>query len=324
VKKQLLAGLVISAVCLYWALKGLSIAEIAQAFRTADLRWMAVAAVTFVFGFSLRTGRWQQLLLSVKKVSFRRLWRPLVIGFFANNVLPFRAGELIRAHLAGRLFSLSRITTLSSIFLERLFDAAVLLIAFHLAASYFVFPELIRRGSQAGMAALLIGSVGLWVLFLSRSRHDALLGKLRLPPHWIQRLQDGLKRFFEGTSALQKAPQLFSVIGLSLLVWLAEATFLYCMMRAFHLPLPFVSAFFVMFFIALSVSLPQAPGYVGTIEFFGSMALGILGIPKEIGLPVMLAYHGLQFLLIFTLGGIALSMEGLSLRQLSRPEATSA
>ena len=64
--------------------------------------------------------------------------------------------------------------------------------------------------------------------------------------------------------------------------------------------------------MGLSVTLPQAPGYVGTMELFGVTALLWLGIPREQGLPIILTIHATQFLFILLLGCWALWHEGLS------------
>ena len=106
-------------------------------------------------------------------------------------------------------------------------------------------------------------------------------------------------------------------MGLSLLVWILEGTFLFLMARAFALPIAYGQAFFLLFALGLSVTLPQAPGYVGTFEFFGVTALSLLGIAKSQGLPLILAIHGTQFIFIGILGMFGLWKEGLSLRNLT-------
>ena len=78
-------------------------------------------------------------------------------------------------------------------------------------------------------------------------------------------------------------------------------------------------AFFLLFALGLSVTLPQAPGYVGTFELFGVTALTFLGIPKDQGLAVILAVHGTQFIFITLLGSLALWKEGLTFRSLTSP-----
>ena len=104
---------------------------------------------------------------------------------------------------------------------------------------------------------------------------------------------------------------------LSLMVWTIEGTYLFLMSKAFLVDLKYTQAFFLLFALGISVTLPQAPGFVGTYELFGITALSLLGIPKNQGLPVILAVHGTQFLYISIMGCLALWKEGLSLRNLT-------
>ncbi len=105
---------------------------------------------------------------------------------------------------------------------------------------------------------------------------------------------------------------------LSLMIWIIEGTcFFFCFIKAFSIPLPYAGAFFLLFALGLSVTLPQGPGYVGTFELFGVTALTLLGIPKELGLPMILAIHGTHFIFIAIFGGLGLWKEGLNLQSLS-------
>jgi glycosyltransferase 2 family protein len=107
-----------------------------------------------------------------------------------------------------------------------------------------------------------------------------------------------------------------AALFLSLIIWTLEGTTLYLIARAFPIPFNYPQAFFLLFFLGLSVTLPQAPGYVGTLELFGVTALGLLGISKESALPVILTIHGCQFGFVTVLGLLALWREGLSMREL--------
>src|ERR1035441_6562237 len=89
------------------------------------------------------------------------------------------------------------------------------------------------------------------------------------------------------------------------------------MAGAFAVDVKYAGAFFLLFAIGLSVTLPQAPGYVGTFELFGVTALALLGIPKNQALPVILAIHGTQFTMIALMGTIGLWREGLSFHSLT-------
>jgi uncharacterized protein (TIRG00374 family) len=192
-------------------------------------------------------------------------------------------------------------------------DVAGILITFQIAAIFFAFP--MALGKVSGGLAFVCGLafIFLWSTTRYPIRYKRLLAGTPFPEMVRERLLLLMDRFSEGSAILRQARYVLAAFVFSLCLWICEATLLYCVIRAFQLPLPYASAYFLLLFLTLSVALPQAPGYVGTIEFFGVLALGLLGIPKAQALPIILSVHGLQFLCISTFGLTALSMEGISL-----------
>ena len=54
----------------------------------------------------------------------------------ANNLLPFRSGELVRAYILGEQRKISKISTLGTIAVERLLDVVVLMLFLVAVAGY--------------------------------------------------------------------------------------------------------------------------------------------------------------------------------------------
>ncbi|OGR90242.1 MAG: hypothetical protein A2992_07985 [Elusimicrobia bacterium RIFCSPLOWO2_01_FULL_59_12] len=315
-RKHFFIGLIISAVCLYFAFRGLSPREIGHALQQANPGWLLVALAVYSGSFFLRVIRWSHLMRSVKSVPAGQLFAPLIIGFFANNLLPFRMGELIRAHVTGKKLGISRTAALGTVILERICDALSFLVIFLTVAFFFPFPEAIRRaaGVMGAGCILAIGFLGAASKFQSRTRE--LVSRLPLSPAVRDKVQHLLANFTHGVSGLTHGPALAWALPLSLGIWLIEGSMVYLIIRSFPVHISYPEAFFVLFFLGLSVTLPQAPGYVGTVELFGVTALSLLGIPKESGLPMILTIHGMQFGLIFTLGLISTWKEGMTLGSL--------
>jgi glycosyltransferase 2 family protein len=295
----------------------ISFTETLASMRSADLRWIALAMVVYSFGFIIRSFRWRILMAPVKKVRARELYPVMMLGFLANNVLPFRMGELVRAHRTGRKFGVSRAASLGTILIERLFDTISFLTTFVVVAIFFNFPMAVRSGAWAlGLAclsviALLFGMVRRpqWV--------EALLRKSPLRAAWKTKLLTLSQSFTQGVLGMFRPTYLIATLVLSLSIWTLEGTVLFLIARSFDIGLGYPQSFFVLFFMGLAVTLPQAPGFVGTIELFGVSALSLLGIPKEQGLPAILTIHACQFVYILIVGFLCLWREGLSLRGLA-------
>lgn len=310
-------SLLVAGFCLYWVFKGISFESLWTTLRQASPAWIVAAGGIYLSGYLFRAMRWEVLIKPIREVQAKDLFWPMVLGFFANNILPFRMGELVRAHISGRKFHISRTASLGTILLERICDTISFLTTFLAVALFFPFPWLVEKGALAlGLACILtIGA--LLVIHTHQKRFHAIIESIKISDKWKKNIQDIVFNFSHGISGVKQPRYALAAILLSMVVWTLEGTFLYFMAKAFATPLTYPQSFFLLFFMGLSVTLPQAPGYVGTLELFGVTALSLLGIPKEQGLPVILAIHGTQFCFISLLGCCGLWKEGLSLKNLT-------
>src|SRR3972149_6059717 len=97
-----------------------------ESLGAADYAYVAPALGLFAVSVASRSLRWRCFLLPASDLTWRQLLPSVLIGYAGNNLLPLRAGELVRAqHLADR-FAVPRMRTLGALIMERLFDGAVL------------------------------------------------------------------------------------------------------------------------------------------------------------------------------------------------------
>ncbi len=142
---QFWLGLVVSLFFLYIALRGLHLDELGEAFRQANYWWLIPGVAIYFVGVWARAWRWHYLLKPLKNISTRELFPTVVIGYFGNNILPARAGELLRAIVLKKDEQVPISASLATIIVERVFDGVVML--------GFVFinlPELARLTSTSG------------------------------------------------------------------------------------------------------------------------------------------------------------------------------
>ena len=83
-------GLAVSVGSLWFAVRGVPLAEVWEALRTGQWQWMLLALPLYLVGYWSRARRVAQLLRPIKAVPASRVLPPLVIGFLFNNVLPAR------------------------------------------------------------------------------------------------------------------------------------------------------------------------------------------------------------------------------------------
>src|SRR5688572_14651640 len=137
--------LLVSAVCLYLAVRGMDFERTVEELKKSS-PMPVLGAVFFLFlSYWIRAYRWSYLLLPVKQISTRPLFRSTLIGFMGNYLLPFRAGEVMRAVSIGQNQNISKAAALGSIVLERAFDGVVISLTPFLVLAIIDLPSWVVR-----------------------------------------------------------------------------------------------------------------------------------------------------------------------------------
>src|SRR5574342_559594 len=121
-------GVAVSVVLLWVATRGVHLEDVLQQLRQVRPAWLVPVLVSIFLRFWLTAVRWQLLLRPVKRVGVHRLFAITMIGFMANNVLPARLGEFVRAYALGRKEDVAMSSTFATIVVERLFDGISVLL----------------------------------------------------------------------------------------------------------------------------------------------------------------------------------------------------
>jgi uncharacterized protein (TIRG00374 family) len=98
--------------------------------RSTNISTLAIYGGTAIIlqmtGHWLRAVKHRYLLEQIRPIHTREVFKGQMIGLLFNTILPFRLGEVVRAHYIGKGVSISRSAVFATILFERLFDAAVL------------------------------------------------------------------------------------------------------------------------------------------------------------------------------------------------------
>ena len=321
---RLAAGVVLASGLLYFFFRGIEWSALLAALGRARPAYLAgVVAVTVVV-YLLRAWRWGYLLQPVTRVGFPHLCSATFVGFMAGLLVP-RAGEIVRPYLVARRQGIRTSAAFASIILERLVDLITVLGFFALYIYVLPTPAAQRRGTLLELlrwGGAVTGAVALVVLVLLVFFHLraewalSLLDRgLRLFPSWIAApLGQALRAFSGGLAVLQAPPaHLLALLGQSVLLWLAIALGVYWNNLAFGLELPYHSAFLIVAFLVVGVSIPT-PGMVGGFHQAYLLALTeAFGVDKVTAAAAGVASHALTNLPVLVLGLLLLGREGLTL-----------
>ncbi len=318
---QFWIGLIISLVLLYFALRGLNLQELGQAVIGANYWWLLPGVAIYFVGVWVRAWRWHYLLGPLKSISTRRLFPTVAIGYFGNNILPARAGELLRAIVLKKDEEVPISASLATIIVERVFDGVVML-----AFVFLNLPELARLTSSSGFIGdiqtlTLVGSglfFGALLIFLAAAMFpEKTLGVTRvlvrrIAPERIREKTLGLaERFLGGLAALRSPRGVLMVFLTSVVIWLLETGKYWFVMHAFPFQVSFFTLMLMNGIVNLATTIPSAPGYVGTFDAPGIAVLQAYGIDKATAAAYTLILHVALWAPITALGGYYMLKKGI-------------
>ena len=306
---------------LVWALRGVSLDAVLGHIVAAQPGPLAAAVIIATLTFPLRLVRWRLLLRDERGDPYPSgpLWHAISLGFMANNVLPFRAGELIRSYTAARLASARFTTVISSVAVERIFDALTVVALLTLALLTSDLPGTVRVGGTsvgdltraagiicavALLAAILVVAAPLAAERLARRvLHDSRLA---------DRIVDLIEGIRQGLTVLRSPARLAGVAFWSLVLWLVNALAFYLGFGAFDIPVGYTGALLMQGLLVLGISVPSTPGFFGPFEAVIVASLALFGVPGSLAFSYAIAFHVTTFVPITVLGlwSLARSPEG--------------
>jgi uncharacterized protein (TIRG00374 family) len=324
---QALLGIVVSATLLWWSLKDVNFAEVLLHLREARLFPIIVGIVMATLTFVLRIFRWQLLLRAEdgSRLPPGPLWHAIAMGFMANNVLPLRIGEVVRTFAATRLAGVRFTAALSSIAVERMFDA--------LTVGFFLGLGLLLAGLPAdaevggvhmGRLATLVGVAAVAGLALAGAvvafprAAEATIRKLVPFKGLADRLVTIIEGIRQGLSALQSPVRILGVILWSLAIWGLSALSFYVMFAAFGIEVSFAGALLMQSLIMFGIAVPSTPGYVGVFEAPIIAVLGLYHVDASLAATYAFTYHITTFIPITLLGAWSVARTNIGLRDLRR------
>ncbi len=312
-------GIIISGVFLYLAFRKIELREVGQAFREANYLYMVISSALMIVSLWVRAYRWKYLLFPLKKIRIPSLFSSIMIGFMANNLLPVRLGEFIRAYSIGSKENVGKSSALATIVIERVFDGFTVLSFLAVVLIFFDFPGWVKKGGYFAFGFFIL--VLVFLVFLRLRTENVIKGVdsfLRFLPAGARgKLREMLYSFADGLEVLKNVKNLIMTIIFSVVVWLVVASSFEFAIIAFDLKLPFYAAFVLMVILALGVMIPSSPGFVGTYHYLCIAGLALFAVSKDVGLSFAVVSHAAGFIPITLIGLYFLWRESLSLRNLA-------
>jgi len=305
------AGILISAVFLYATLVAVPLDAVATALGRASAVWLAAAIGFIGCSYMARTLRWRLMLASLgRKVRLHDAAVAQVGCVALNNVLPFRAGDVIRVVAFQRLTGVPPSAQLGTLALERLLDLLVLVALLFAAISFWqitVLPEPVLHGLQIAAVAVIAGAA---LFGMAPSAIRLLVRWLEARMPHVRPKAEGLLRLSEAISGLARATTLPPLVAISLVAWIAEGCAFFAAGQALGLALSPQTALLALGVGTLSTLIPSSPGYVGTFHYFTALVVVAFGTPRAEGTAYAILIHALLWLTTTATGFLLLWLSG--------------
>ena len=319
-------GLLISAAFLYVAFHNVDLGLLLLSLKSISLPFIIPIVILTILFYVIRALRWFHLLEPIKKIGLSSLFSSTVIGFAANCVLPARLGEFIRADYIGRMESISKSSSLATIVIERLFDVFTILLLLLFVIMSTDFPtewQLTGRAIKiGGLFLLILFIMSIFLLVGLKEKTQTFLNITEkvvffLPGKIKQKVVDILKNFSKGLVLVKGPAQLLVVIFYSFALWCLTVFQIYILGLSMGLSLPFLAPFFILLLLCISVTIPSAPGYIGTFHLACQYGLMFYGFSPEKALSMAILLHASGFIPTVILGLIIYLLHHISLRNLT-------
>jgi uncharacterized protein (TIRG00374 family) len=305
---MLVLSIIIAAILLFFALKGISWEEMLSTVKNANPLYLLLAFALGTLTTFLRGTRWGVLLSAQKRIPLITMFWATNVGYLGNTFLPARAGEVIRSVLLGEKAGISKSFVFATALTERILDVIELVLITLIAIPFTggTVPNWLIRALQimgvAGSAALLIIIFSPHILpWLKR-----IINRLPLKDSIKISVTTFLDEFLTGAQAFLHPGRAAGFIAISAAIWFLDAVTCVSVGKALSIAINIPQSLLQLTGMGLASAIPSTPGYVGIYQFVATTLLPLFGISKSEALTFILAFQAVTVSVITIWGFIGI------------------
>ncbi|HMM66316.1 MAG TPA: lysylphosphatidylglycerol synthase transmembrane domain-containing protein [Dokdonella sp.] len=320
-------GAAVSAGCIAFILWRVDLDALWRALT--EFRWIFVvfALAALALDYSLRILRWTLMLRHAGAAVSAADCAPAFLGSMAlNNILPLRAGDIVRALVFPLSLGVRRTASTATLVLERVLDFLALMICF--GVGVWLSPTLripiLEKDLLLALTTLVGGLVIMLVFFASGiGRTVQLLVGWTAQCGWpkVSTILKHLRELLGSLYLISRVRVLAWLTLLSILVWLANAGLFLAVLRGFSIPSPPSTALVIMAIATLSTLVPSSPGYVGPFHLAAYAALIMIGASQSTAAGFALISHLVLWVPVTIAGLFAITLTPSLFRKTTRDRA---
>jgi uncharacterized protein (TIRG00374 family) len=293
-----------------WTLHGASLGRLRHEVANLDWGWVWAGMFCDLIVYVVQAWRWALVLRPVTFVSLWTSVRAVFVGLFANEVLPLRAGEIVRCYLLSRWTKVPVSVALASALIERIFDGLWLVVCLFLTLKYVHLPKQFVVGGIFLAALLSVCAILLGIaMFWKEQTLDLLLDAKWFS--WVHVLIADLQ-------LIGHSRYLYYALLVSLPHLLIQVVPVYALIRSYHQlsTVPLGAAFALTILLRLGSVIPQGPGNVGTFNGVTVLGLRLFGVPTAVAKRFSIILWAAVTLPLMVAGFIAVATTGIKMGEL--------
>ena len=291
----------VATLCLYFAFQQVNLEDINRALFTANLFYVFLATLITFITFILRSIRWRMLLKTPRELSFVQYMSSTHIGYFLNNILPFRAGDLGRAQLLSNQSKEIRFSFLvGSLVAEKIIDLWIIGF-FSIFIIFSGYQDVL--GFKFSLIILLLYIITSTIIFGRNSIINIVQEKFSIT-----------RNFIDGYLLVSKNK--IKLVGISILLWCSFVVYIYLVLQALNINLTTQQYIGLTIISSIVTSLPVAPAAIGTYHLAVIYCLSLYGINIDLAQTAAILMHSLFLVYTIIFGYIFLSFEKIDLKTL--------
>ena len=309
--RPLLLGYLVAAACLVWVFHDTHADRLLDQMAGIHWAWIALAMAFDVLSYFCQGWRWQLLLRPVGRVSLLETTEAIYVGLFANEIMPLRVGEPLRAYLLSRQVSLPPVRVIPSMAVERLFDGIWLAAGLGLTALFVPLPKILLEAGDILAVVVLVGA-GLFAHLAFRGTRGST-SSMTSPLRLRAALVSLWTQMVEGLREIGVTRASFFAFLISFLVVSFQALAFWLVMWGYGLKLSLWVGTAVFLIVHLGTAIPNAPANIGAYQFFTVAGLALFGVGKTLASGFSVVVFILLTAPLWAIGALALAYSGTTL-----------
>ena len=302
---SIVVALLLAAALLYYSLRGIQWSEVGGLIAGAKLSYLGLGCAITTVSLFLRAFRWRILLTAEGAVSIPDAFWATSAGYFGNNFLPARAGELVRTFMVSARTGLNKTYVLTTALSERVADAiALVVISALVLLTLPAQPGWLASAAKPFAILGLAGALAIALLPRLEWLGRKILERAPLPNGFRMKLVGVMEHGLRGIRAFHQPSRLFGFLSLTMLIWCLDAIATVIDAASLGLEMPLAVAFLLIAGLGLGSALPSTPGYVGIYQFVAVSILVPFGFSKTNAIAYILVFQALQYVVVGVWGAL--------------------